>query len=122
MNSDVADLASGRRILVVEDEYLIATELAEALEELGAEVVGPVANVRSALAEVERAEHLDGASLDVTLGQEKSFEVAALLQERGVPFVFLTGYGDRGLPERYRDVPRCEKPFDVPSIVRAMFG
>lgn len=122
MTSDVADLANGRRILVVEDEYLIAADLSEALEELGAEVVGPAANVRAALAEVERAEALDGATLDVTLGQEKSFDVAALLHERGIPFVFLTGYGDRSLPEQYRDVPRCEKPFDVPSILRAMFG
>lgn len=121
MGSDVSDLVSGRRILVVEDEYLIAADLAEALEELGAEVVGPAANVRAALAEIERADDLDGATLDVTLGQEKSFEVAALLKERGVPFVFLTGYGDRGLPERYRDVPRCEKPFDVTRVVRAIF-
>jgi CheY-like chemotaxis protein len=121
MSNDTADLASGRRILVVEDEYLIAADLAEALEELGAEVVGPVANVKAALAAVELAEDLDGATLDVTLGQEKSFDVAARLQERGVPFVFLTGYGDRGLPERYRDIPRCEKPFDVSSILRAVF-
>jgi CheY-like chemotaxis protein len=122
MSSDTADLANGRRILVVEDEYLIAADLAEALEELGAEVVGPVANLKAALVEVERAGDLDGATLDVTLGQEKSFDVAAILRRRGVPFVFLTGYGDHGLPDRYRDVPRCEKPFDVPSILRAMFG
>jgi CheY-like chemotaxis protein len=122
MSSDTADLANGRRILVVEDEYLIAADLAEALEELGAEVVGPVANLKAALVEVERAGDLDGATLDVTLGQEKSFDVAAILRQRGVPFVFLTGYGDHGLPDQYRDVPRCEKPFDVPSILRAMFG
>lgn len=122
MSSDTADLANGRRILVVEDEYLIAADLAEALEELGAEVVGPVANLKAALVEVERAGDLDGATLDVTLGQEKSFDVAAILRRRGVPFVFLTGYGDHGLPDQYRDVPRCEKPFDVPSILRAMFG
>ena len=122
MTNDAADLASGRRILVVEDEYLIAADLAEALEELGAEVVGPVANLNAALVEVERAGDLDGATLDVTLGQEKSFDVAAILRRRGVPFVFLTGYGDHGLPDQYRDVPRCEKPFDVPSILRAMFG
>lgn len=122
MSSDTSELANGRRILVVEDEYLIAADLAEALEELGAEVVGPVANLKAALVEVERAGDLDGATLDVTLGQEKSFDVAAILRRRGVPFVFLTGYGDHGLPDQYRDVPRCEKPFDVPSILRAMFG
>jgi CheY-like chemotaxis protein len=122
MSNDAANLASGRRILVVEDEYLIAADLAEALEELGAEVVGPVANLKAALVEVERAGDLDGATLDVTLGQEKSFDVAAILRQRGVPFVFLTGYGDRGVPDQYRDVPRCEKPFDVPNILRAMFN
>jgi CheY-like chemotaxis protein len=121
MSSDVADLARGRRILVVEDEYLIAVDLSEALEELGAEVVGPVANVTAALAEIEKVDALDGATLDVTLGQEKSFEVAAALRTRGVPFVFLTGYSDRGVPDQYRDVPTCEKPFDVQTLLKAIF-
>ncbi|MEY8839454.1 response regulator [Cribrihabitans sp. XS_ASV171] len=122
MTDAAAKLAREKRILVVEDEYLVAADLSETLQELGATVVGPVSSVQEALAAVTSDQTLDGATLDVTLGQEKSFGVAEALQKRGVPFVLLTGYDDRSLPENLRDVPRCDKPFDVHKLVSALFG
>jgi CheY-like chemotaxis protein len=122
MTDELRDLARGRRILVVEDEYLIAADLSDALADLGATVIGPVATVRDALAAVEGADPPDGATLDVTLGQEKSFPVADALVDRGVPVVLLTGYSAEGLPDRFRDVPRCDKPFELRALLRALFA
>jgi len=116
------DIVRGRRILIVEDEFLIAEELREAFEDLGAVVVGPVATVEAALAIIVSGHPLDGATLDVTLGREKTFPVAEALLERDLPFVLVTGYGDVALPEGLRDLPRCEKPFDLRSILRNLFG
>lgn len=110
----------GRKILIVEDEFFIAEELREALEEHGAIVVGPVATVNAALAALCGPERLDGATLDMTLGGERSYDVAYALTERRVPFVILSGYGERSLPEDLRAVPRCEKPFDIGKIVEAL--
>lgn len=122
MAEDPESLVRGRRILVVEDEFFIAEELRHALEDLGAHVVGPVATVDAALAVVRSPDPLDGATLDMTLGRERSDEVARALQERGVPFVILSGYGERGLPEDLRQIPRCEKPFDIRKVVRKLFA
>jgi CheY-like chemotaxis protein len=121
MAEDLGTLVRGRRILVVEDEFFIAEELRDAFEDVGAMVVGPVATVDAALAVVRSVEPLDGATLDMTLGSERSYEVARALLERGVPFVILSGYGERGLPEDLRRIPRCEKPFDIRKIVNALY-
>lgn len=121
MTEDIGALVRGRRILVVEDEFFIAEELRYALEEAGAQVVGPVATVGAALAIVRSAEPLDGATLDMTLGRERSYEVARALKDRAVPFVILSGYGERGLPEELLQVPRCQKPFDFRKLVRALY-
>jgi CheY-like chemotaxis protein len=109
------------RILIVEDEFLIAEELREAFEDLGAVVVGPVATVDAALAIIGSGEPLDGATLDISLGREKSFPVVEALLERDLPVVLLTGYGEGALPEHLRHVPRCEKPFNLGKIVQALF-
>jgi ActR/RegA family two-component response regulator len=96
--------------------------LRDALEELGAVVVGPVATVTAALAHgAGQDEPLDGATLDMTLGREKSFPVVEALLERDLPVVLLTGYGEGALPEHLRHVPRCEKPFNLGKIVQALF-
>lgn len=121
MADDTMNRVGGRRILVVEDEFFIAEELRHALEDAGACVLGPVATVDAALAIVHSAEPLDGATLDMTLGQERSYEVARALLARRVPFVILSGYGERGLPDELRGIPRCEKPFDIRKVVRALY-
>src|SRR3712207_5295705 len=112
----------GCRILVVEDEYMMAEDLRRDLEKVGAEVVGPVPSVADALRLLATEEELDGAVLDVNLRGEKAYPVADALRECGVPFVLATGYEQWALPEAYKDVPRCDKPIDLRHLARALFG
>jgi len=115
-----ADELQGHRFLVVEDEYLIATDLVATLEALGMEVAGPAASVNEALQLLERGDHLDGAVLDINLRNERVYPVAEVLRSRGVPFVFTTGYDAAVVPSAYADVPRCEKPVDERRLVRCL--
>ncbi|MGJ3261910.1 MAG: response regulator [Salinarimonas sp.] len=105
------------RILVVEDEYFIADDLAQALAAEGAEVIGPVGDPAEALDLIAR-ERIDRAVLDINLRGELVFDVARALQARQVPFVFATGYGGNVVPSGLTDVPRWEKPFDATSLAR----
>ncbi|MDQ0995220.1 CheY-like chemotaxis protein [Phyllobacterium ifriqiyense] len=102
----------GKRLLVVEDEYLIAIDLAYFLEGLGAEIVGPAGSVEDALELVASHDGLDGAVLDINLRGRRVFPVADALASRNVPFVFTTGYDALVVPDEYESVPRCEKPID----------
>jgi CheY-like chemotaxis protein len=101
----------GSRILVVEDEYMLADDLCFALSESGAQVLGPVASVQEAIEFVAREAQIDAAVLDVNLRGDMVFPVADALRARGVPFAFTTGYDQWALPERFSDTPRVEKPF-----------
>ena len=101
----------GRRILVVEDEFLIAMEVEDILRGLGAEVVGPFGRLEPALGAVQK-EILDGAVLDVRLDGETSEQVAAELVSRGIPVLLTTGYESEQLPMDLRHLPRLCKPFD----------
>ena len=111
----------GRRILVVEDDYFIAGDMQDGLSAEGAFVAGPVATVREALELFER-ERLDGAVLDVNLGEEESFPVAAALRAAGTPFVFVTGYNSGDLPAAWAGIRRLEKPVSAQTVARALFG
>lgn len=115
------DLA-GCRVLVVEDEYLLADELSRELVAAGAEVVGPAATVAAALRLLGEGTPPHAAILDVNLGGEPVFPVADALLERGVPFVFCTGYDDWALPARHRGTPRCEKPVALDAIREVLPG
>src|SRR6516164_2815923 len=88
---------SAKRVLVVEDEYLVAMDMSAYLEAAGAHVVGPASNVNAALEVLERTE-LDGAILDVNLRGEMAYPIADALTARGIPFVFTTGYDARTVP------------------------
>jgi CheY-like chemotaxis protein len=111
---------AGLRILVVEDVLLMAEVIRDQLEECGCSVVGPVAHLAEAIA-VAREALLDGAVLDVNLAGERSFPVAAILSERRVPYVFLTGYDSEDVfPAEYRNAPRLGKPFRYQELVDAM--
>lgn len=112
----------GRRVLIVEDDHLIAEDLRAQLEALGARVIGPVPRVSAALQMLRSGQQIDGATVDVQLGSEKAFPVADALRARGVPFVFVTGRDEWKLPEDYKNVPRCGKPADVRHVARALFG
>jgi len=114
--------AAARRVLVAEDEYLLATKMVAAFAELGMETVGPVGTVERALELVEHSGHLDGAVLDIKLRDGMVFPVAEALWARGVPFVFTTGYNEQAIPDRYKDVVRYEKPFDPAQVARALFS
>jgi CheY-like chemotaxis protein len=110
---------TGKRILIVEDEYLIAADLADGIEAAGAEVIGPLGTVPQALSELADETHPapHAASLDVNLRGVEVFPVADALRARGVPFVFCTGYDLGNIPARYSDVPRFEKPVDMTLLI-----
>jgi CheY-like chemotaxis protein len=110
---------TGLRILLVEDEAMIAMLFEDMLIDSGATVIGPASGVRAAL-EAIAAEPIDGALLDVNLGGEQSFAVADALAERGVPFVFVTGYGEAGVRDRYPHAPTLQKPFVNSDLQRAL--
>ncbi|MCB1882607.1 MAG: PAS domain-containing protein [Geminicoccaceae bacterium] len=108
--------------LLVEDDYLIATMVGDILRRAGWRVVGPAASVAQGLALV-RAEgaSLDAAVLDVNLGESFSIAVADALRERGVPFVFASGYTrEEVLPERFARTPRLNKPYGEAALLRAL--
>jgi CheY-like chemotaxis protein len=109
-----------RRVLVVEDEYFIADDMAHSLEKLGAEVVGPVPTRDRALAVLSSGERIDAAVLDINLREESVFPVAEILRQLGVPFVFATGYDESSIPAAYREVPRWEKPFKPDQLAKML--
>ncbi|SFB59108.1 CheY chemotaxis protein or a CheY-like REC (receiver) domain [Rhizobium sp. NFR07] len=110
----------GRRILVVEDEYMLADELRTQLSDAGAVVLGPVPSVEQAIALIRQLDKIDWAILDINLGGEFAYPVADLLMDRNTPFVFSTGYVDAALPPRFADIPRCEKPINVDAVAQAL--
>lgn len=109
-----------RRILVVEDEYFVATELAHVLRQAGAVVVGPAASVEEALAAIDGADSLDGAMLDINLRGEMVFPVIDELMTRGVPFVLATGYQARDIPVRFAHALCIHKPFEPRAVTSAL--
>jgi CheY-like chemotaxis protein len=111
----------GLQILIVEDNYFVASALAQRIQDYGAIVVGPVATLQSALELVEtHGFELNGASLDINLNGRLVFPVADALLARGIPIVFSTGYDLRAIPENYRDIPRCEKPINSEAVAREL--
>lgn len=114
-------LIQKRRILVVEDDFLIATAFTGELERAQVTVIGPAPSLERALALVETEGALDGAVLDVNLGREQAFPLADRLRADHVPFVFTTGYEAGAIPEAYADVPRCPKPVMARMVLKALF-
>ncbi|GBU16495.1 MULTISPECIES: response regulator [Methylobacterium] len=113
---------TGRRILVVEDEYFIADEMRSDFESAGAQVLGPAASVEEALHLLELSPEIDAAVLDINLRGEMAYPVAQALQVRGIPFVFATGYDAQHVPAPFSGVPHCEKPVEPFKVARALFG
>jgi CheY-like chemotaxis protein len=113
-----------RRVFVVEDEVMIRMLLEDMLAELGYEVTAAAGRVGEAL-HVAKEAVFDVAILDINLNGETVYPVADILAERGVPFVFSTGYGDSGLPEPYRARPILQKPFHIDRLdktLSSLFG
>jgi CheY-like chemotaxis protein len=111
-----------RRILVVEDEYLLADDMAQVLANMGANIVGPVPTKDRALALILSGEPLDAAVLDINLRGETVFPVADALTARAIPFVFATGYAQTSIPAAYQAVPRWEKPFNPDELASVLCG
>lgn len=105
----------GRRVLIVEDRYVLASEIAELVRDMGAEVLGPAASVSAAEALV-RELRANIALLDVNLGGEMIFPLAEQLAKQQTPVVLLTGYHDESLPAAWRSLPRLLKPVDRRSL------
>jgi CheY-like chemotaxis protein len=108
-----------RRILIVEDESMIAMMVEGFLEESGWEVAGWAGGTERALAMARDAE-IDAALLDVNLNGQDTFAVADILSERRIPFIFATGYGADGVAKRFRGVPTLTKPFQRNELDRAL--
>src|SRR5262245_44456132 len=107
--------APAKRVLVVEDELMIRMLLEDMLGELGYTVAAEAGHVDEALEATKTAE-FDLAILDVNLDGQPISPVVEALIARGTPFVFATGYGERGLPEPYRDRPMLKKPFQIEGL------
>ncbi len=111
----------GLRILVVEDEFLLALEVEAALIGFGCSVAGPFAKLAKALDAARRLQ-LDGAVLDINLNGEMVYPLAEFLDRAGVPFVFLTGYVPSDLPERFRHFRRLPKPLHAEMLRQIILG
>ncbi|HEV7122319.1 MAG TPA: response regulator [Rhodanobacter sp.] len=118
MASEKPSGVRGLRILMVEDEMLLALSLEDMLRLLGCEVV-KAARLHKALKLVD-TEKIDGALLDVNLDGESVYPVAAELDRRGIPYAFMSGYGSDMLDADYRDRPALLKPFVADEMERVM--
>jgi DNA-binding NtrC family response regulator len=106
----------GRRILIAEDEAMIALDLESMLQDLGCEIIGPVANVEDLVQQFE-THHPDGALLDINLRGKQVFAVLPRLLEQGLPVIITSGYDDIALiPQDFRALPRISKPFNQTAL------
>lgn len=115
----MSEALAGRRVLIVEDEALVAMLLETILEDMGCTPAGPAATVEEGLRLAAGGE-VDAALLDVNVAGRQVFPVAEALRERGVPFVFSTGYGEGGLPDEWRGQPTLQKPFTEHAVRAAL--
>lgn len=111
---------AGHCVLVVEDDYFIATSLQSEFEDVGARVLGPVPSVRAALALIAATPEIDAAILDINVQEEMVFPVADALEARGVPFLFATGYERTVIPQRFAHIRHYEKPVEPMQLVRML--
>ena len=110
---------AGQCVLVLEEDYYMASDVASTLRGSGADVVGPFSLAAPAI-EAVRYGGLTGAVVDINLGSGPSFETAHALGQAGVPFIFLTGYDQSAIPDEFDGIPRLEKPVEFRQIVRAL--
>jgi len=111
---------TGRRVLVVEDEYFLADDIAQALTECGAGIVGPIGELQEASDIVEGDATIDAAIIDINLRSEMVFPLARILRARNIPFVFTTGYDGSSIDPEFQDIDRWEKPLDAADVSREL--
>ncbi|WP_299949353.1 response regulator [Hyphomonas sp. BRH_c22] len=117
----MSKLPAGLRILVVEDEMLVLMGIQDMLDGLGCDSVSAAATNEQAIT-ILKAQHIDAALLDLNLNGVRSYPVADLLAERGVPFAFATGYGGHGLRDVDRERPLLTKPFVCDDLEKVLTG
>jgi DNA-binding response OmpR family regulator len=111
---------NGKHVLIVEDEFLIADEMVTIFAREGASIIGPAPTLDAALKLLQSAGKIDAAILDIRLQKHLSFPVARKLLERGIPFIFATGYDDEFIPEEFHDIRLCEKPVEPRELLAAL--
>lgn len=115
----MGQLLKGQRILVVEDNFVMALDLSQMVEELGGVVVGPAGRLEEGVA-LARSNEIDGAILDVNLDGANTFNLADGLLAGDVPVIFATGYDTTTLPGRFAHTPKLSKPFSIRTIEKAV--
>ena len=111
--------AGSLRVLVIEDEGLVAFFIEDMLAEMGHEVGAVASRMQEALAHATRG-RFDLAIVDVNLDGQPSYPIAEILMERGIPFVFATGYGSKGLDKKFVDIPVLAKPFVMADLQKLL--
>jgi CheY-like chemotaxis protein len=114
-----ANAATGKNVLVVEDEIMIRLLLEDMLGDLGYTIAAAVGRIDDAV-KVAKTGQYDVAILDVNLNGQTVSPVAEIIEARGLPFIFATGYGERGLPERFTNRPTLQKPFQQENLGRML--
>lgn len=115
-------ILTSKRILIVEDEYELATEMQAEFASQGAMVVGPVPSVKEALSLMIATPAIDGAVIDINLGGEMAFPLAEVLRKRNVPFVFVSGYSHSIVPNEFLDIKFYSKPVEIDDIAVALLA
>lgn len=121
MTLEPTEDSTGRRVLIVEDEGMVAMMLEDMLGDLGYEVVATANRLDAAVRAIaDTAIEIDLAVLDVNLNGEHTYPLAGMLTARRIPFVFSTGYGRAGLSDEWQDAPTLQKPFEMRQLERTM--
>lgn len=118
----VEQVLSGCRVLIVEDEYMLADELRRELSLAGASVIGTVGQLQPAIDLARSESQIDVAVLDVNLGDEAVYPLADLLATRGVRMIFTTGYDARSIPSRFAPAATFVKPIAMAALVQAVWS
>lgn len=111
-------LLSGLKILIVEDDVIIAEAMSDSFVRAAATVIGPAFSVRQALGLIGETRP-DAAVVDINLNGELAFPVADRLRADGIPFVFATGFDASDIPEHYATIGHCSKPVDPATLAEA---
>lgn len=117
----MTDTTAGLRVFVAEDEALVSMLVEDMLSDIGCTVIGPASNLDEALALAgDKTIGIDVALLDVNLAGKPVFPVADLLRDRGVPYIFASGYGEAGVSDDHRGAPVLQKPFRESDLARVL--
>jgi CheY-like chemotaxis protein len=122
LETSPSEKLAGLRVLIVEDEPLVAILLQDILDEFGCQVAGPAYSLEEAVAAAHSQDPLDLAILDVNLRGAPVYPVAEVLLDRRIRFVFASGYGSEGVEEKWRDRPSLPKPFTAQDVFRVLIA